>query len=1134
MFRGNSCFLYHSRLCPAREGRRSHDRAHRDRLVALFSTGLACVLIATAVFRAQAAPLDLSQLPPPAARTIDFTHDIQPLFSSACLKCHGAENPKSGFALTSKARLLQGGDRGVDVVPGDSAKSPLVHFIARLVEDMEMPPTGKGAALSSEQIGLVRAWIDQGAVWPESAVVRSTNATIHEIATERPHWALQPIMRPALPLVTPSEWGRNPIDRFILARLEATKLTPSTEADPLTLVRRLYFTLIGLPPAPEEIARFLADDSGLAYENLVDRLLASPHYGERWARHWLDVVRFAESHGFEMNAERPNAWPYRDYVIRAFNDDKPYDQFVIEQLAGDAVGADEATGFLVGGAYDAVKSPDINLTSQQRMDELHDMVATTGSAFLGLTVGCARCHNHKFDPISQQDYYAMQAVFAGVQHGERVRRPVDYSERMAQAKDERETLARLQLQLLSFAPVAQPLRGSAGRGQVPQAKLNIEEFEPLLAKAVRFTVYHTADGAEPCLDELEVFGVAAPDRNLALASPAVKLSASGTYPDSALHKLEHLNDGRYGNARSWISNERGRGWVEIDLAEPAQIHRVLWGRDREGGYKDRLSTVYSIEVLSESNTWHQVAGQAPRRPAVNSRQNVDRFPPVQARFVRFNILATTGAEPALDELEVYSTESPPRNLALATLGAKATTSGTFSGSPFHTLEHLNDGQFGNAHSWVSDHSGKGWVQLEFPELVRIDRVVWGRDRDGQFTDRLATEYQIETALTPGDWQVVANERDRESYQVGAEPVLVLATTGLSSVETNQLNRLLADKRSSEQRLKALTSFPMLYAGRFEQPGPTYRLQRGEPLQKREQIAPGGLQRVTPELTLPAETPEQQRRLALARWLTDSNNPLTARVLVNRLWQHHFGQGLVSTPSDFGRMGGAPSHPDLLDWLASEFRDSGWSIKHVQRLIVLSATYRQASTPRSNALAADASARLLWRFPPRRLEAEPVRDTILAVSGVLDLRMGGRGFDLFEPNDNYVKVYTPKHSFGPGEWRRMVYLAKPRMRLDDTFGAFDCPDAGQAAPRRMASTTPLQALSFLNSPFMTQQAELFADRVRREAGAIVESEVERAFLLAFGRRPSALESASAVALAQKDGLKTLCRALLNANEFIYVF
>jgi hypothetical protein len=776
-----------------------------------------------------------------------------------------------------------------------------------------MPPTGE--RLTPEQITRLRLWIDQGARWPQTA---------SHASSPKDHWAFQPVSRPALPAVVTTSWVRNGVDAFVLARLEQAGLEPSPEGDRATLLRRLKLDLLGLPPTPEEVEAFVADRDERAYEKLVERYLASPHYGERWARHWLDVVRFAESDGFETNQPRLNAWPYRDYVIRCLNEDRPYDRFITEQLAGDALGEDAATGFLVGGTCDKVKSPEVALTAQQRADELHDMLSTTASTFLGLTAGCARCHNHKFDPISQLDYYGLKAVFAGVEHGER-----------------------------------------------------------------------------------------------ALVKPQAGID--------------------------------------------------------------------------------QVAG---KRPAVNRKLNVEKFAPVEAKYVRLTIHATSDNEPCIDELEVFTAGPNPRNVALASNGTRATASSTLPGYAIHKLEHINDGQYGNGRSWISNERGKGWVQLELPDKVLIERIVWSRDREepGKYNDRLPTRYVFEVAVRPGDWHVVASSDDRLPYRT-------------------QGNR---------------PPGQMVYGGKFTAPEVTYRLHRGDPLQKREVVAPAVLAEIGPRLELELDAPEQHRRLALARWITDPRHPLTARVLCNRVWHYHFGQGLVRTPSDFGHNGDRPSHPELLDWLAGALVDSDWRLKPLHRLIVLSSTYRQASSGSAKGLAADAGARLLWRYPPRRLEAEPVRDAILSVSGKLDLRMGGPGFDLFEPNSNYVKVYMPKKVFGPEEWRRMVYQSKPRMQLDDTFGPFDCPDAGQITPRRTSSTTALQALNLLNSRFLIQQADFFAERLRQEAGDEPAAQVKRAFWLAFQRPATEEELAAGMRLVQDHGLPALCRALFNANEFLYVF
>jgi hypothetical protein len=811
-------------------------------------------------------------------------------------------------------------------------------------------------------------------------VALQSGIAIADDAAAKDHWAFRPVTRPSVPGPA-SSWARTPIDQFILTRLAKQGLRPSPQADRATLIRRLKFDLHGLPPTPEEIDAFVNDPAPDAYERLVERYLAAPQFGERWARHWLDVVRFAESHGFEMNQPRPNAWPYRDYVIRAFNEDRPYDWFVREQLAGDALDVDEATGFLVAGPWDQVKSPDPALTAQQRADELHDVVSTTGSTFLALTVGCARCHNHKFDPVSQKDYFGLVAVFAGVQHGERALRSSDGDRRREEADELRRQVAAVGAELQGLEPLAQP-KGPAGR-----------------------------------------------------------------------------------------------------------------------------------------------------RPQVNARLNVERFAPVTAKYVRFVVESTNNLEPCLDELEVFTSGPDPRNVALSSAGGKATSSGDFSAAPaIHRLEHINDGRYGNGRSWISNAVGRGWVQVELKEPAVIDRVVWARDREGVYADRLPTRYRVEVATEPGAWAVVASSDDRLAFGSGETTV----PAGLGEADRATWRRLIARRADLERRLAELERSGLVYAGRFTKPEPTHRLQRGDATQPREVVAPAALSEFGPPLKLADDAPEQQRRLALAKWVADPGHPLTARVMVNRLWQYHFGQGIVATPSDFGLNGGKPSHPDLLDWLADDFVAHGWGLKHVHRLIVLSATYRQASAGRADGLAADAQDRLLWRYPPRRLEAEPLRDAALAVSGNLDLRMGGPGFDLFEPNTNYVKVYTPKKEFGPAEWRRMVYQNKPRMQLDDTFGPFDCPDAGQIAPKRNTSTTALQALALLNGRFLMQQAAFFARRLRQEAGDDPAAQARRGFRLAFGREPTEEELSAAARVVRAQGTAAFCRALLNANEFLYVY
>ncbi|MBI2433123.1 MAG: PSD1 domain-containing protein [Candidatus Hydrogenedentes bacterium] len=909
------------------------------------------------------------------------------ILEANCVKCHGPNTQKSGLRLDSLANALLGGKGGPALAPGQPDDSPLVRAVKYEDDVLRMPPSRK---LSDAEVAALEAWVRAGAPWP-GATLEATRAEADlllekRIASDEKLWALRPVLQPAVPPADAAQCA-NATDAFVLAKLAAKGLASSLPADRRTLIRRLYLDVLGLS----------------AYEKLVDGVLASPHYGERWARHWLDVVRFAETNGFETNTPRNNAWPYRDYVIQSLNEDKPYTQFIREQLAGDALGMDAATGFLVGGPWDEVKSPDIVLTKNQRDAELHDMVSTIGSAFLGLTVGCAKCHNHKFDPISMRDYYGLRAMVEGVEHGERELRPPDAEERLAKAKIAEGELAQIERKLAQFLP-------EAGVDGVTVAVLAVGKDEK---------------------DQKDV--------------------------------------------------------------------------------KDGRST----------------AGRA----AVQAEKNVERFPALKARYVRFTIFATSDIEPCIDELEVWNAGDSAENVALAERGAKASASSEIADNEKHKTVHLNDGNYGNDHSWIPAKPVPAWVEIELREAQFIDTIVWGRDREGKFKDRLPLRYALEVAESPAKWQLVATSWDRRPYEKDTKSADPYTASTLE--QKNALEQLLKQRDDAQARIKDLTSFPRIYAGRFKQPEATHLLYRGDPMQERQAVAPAGPRYVRPALAVDPATPEGERRKSLGDWLASEQNPLTARVLVNRIWQHHFGRGIVATPSDFGAMGARPTHPELLDWLAAEFMANGWHMKPIHRLILLSNTYRQSSAPRAECLAADANCEWLWRFPPRRLEAEPIRDSILAVSGVLDPRMGGPGYHVFEPNDNYVRVYTPKTAFAADEWRRMVYQYKPRSQQDVTFGIFDCPDGGQTAPRRNTSTTPLQALNLLNSPFMLQQSELFAHRVKQEAGDDLDTKIQRAFALAFSRVPDAVELHASNQLIQDHGLSVLCRALYNASEFLYL-
>ncbi len=1057
---------------------------------------------------------------------VDFVREVRPIFQEHCYECHGEKKQKSGLRLDIKAAALKGGDNHAPaIIAGKAKESPLIRLVTSKAADTRMPPKGEG--LSAAEIATLSRWIEEGASWPEGV-------DLAKVEDPRAHWSFQPVSRPAPPGTKNRRWPRNDLDRFILARLEQEGLKPAPEADRVTWLRRVSFDLTGLPPTPEQVTALVKDRRPDAFAQAVEELLASPRYGERWAQHWLDVVRYADTHGFEVNTERPNAWPYRDYVIEAFNQDTPYDRFIREQIAGDAWEKDAATGFLVTASVllsGQIGADDVS-KRLARQDALDEIVVNTGQTFLGLSVGCARCHDHKFDPISARDYYSMQAFFAGVEYEDRELRTPEARAQRREVEALKQRVAEVDRELAQFEPLA---RAGSTPIKPTNPRLNEETFPPLAAKYVRFTIHdanlHPTLGLiEPCVDELEIFSDEATPRNVALASHGTKVTASGSRT-SDLHRLEHINDGQYGNGHSWMADEAGRGWVLFELPAAVRIGKISWGRDREGNFTDRLATAYTLEAGPSLDAMTPLVSVLPPRPAVNAAMNTDRFAPVKARRLRFTIKETNNLEPCVDEIEVFDTEA--RNVALASAGTKVTSSGDTVVADRHELRQINDGQYGNSRSWMSNEKGRGWAVLEFPAEHVIERVVWGRDREGKFTDRLATNYVIEIADAAGEWRSVADSTDRRAFGPGenkARPA-AFSTAGLRAEEAKKADALVAERKTLEAKIAAAAVGQMAFAGKFRKPDDIFLLNRGDPEQPKAEVTPAVLS-VVGTMQLSKDAAEQQRRLALADWIARPENPLTARVMVNRIWQGHFGTGLVATSSDFGRNGARPSHPELLDWLASEFVRSGWSVKQMHRLIVLSATYRQSARLDPAAAARDADVRLLWCFPSRRLESEPIRDAMLAVSGQLNLKMGGRGFDLFN-NRGGLSGFNPVESFKGEGLRRMIYAHKVRREREAVFGAFDCPDAGQSTARRRESTTPIQALNLFNSRFTLEQADAFAVRVKADVGDDLTKQIRRAYQLALSRNPSSAELADTKTVVSAHGLPTLCRALFNSNEFLFV-
>lgn len=1036
---------------------------------------------------------------------IDFEESIEPILRERCWDCHGQEVQESQFRLDRLTTLLKGGDSGEPaVVPGKPNESFLLKLIRHEEPGLEMPP---GESLSKSEIQLIETWIAEGAKTP--AAYGSAKADV-----DLSHWAFQPVQRDT----------SGSIDGYIHRKLDQAGLRISDQADKRVLIRRLYLVMLGIPPTPAEVDAFVNDQRPNAWDELVETVLASPRYGERWATYWLDLVRFGETHGFETNRERPNAWRFRDWVIESFNTDKPYDQFIREQLAGDALGEDIGTGYLVAGPYDLVKGQDPKLRQMQRMNELDDMINTTGTAFLGLTTGCARCHNHKFDPISQRDYYALQAVFAGVSHGDRAL-PLSQSNQQEIAQLDVE-IAQLKAGLKKFlrsdARAVIALDESAAiHAEMPRGTAEKSEVLPQDLGDRTYTWWNNKPGEQILAYRPQVAGEyrvwLSWGAGYASHSPDAKYQIKST---AGLRELATVNQqlpasgtGEVNSVARW-SRLYDAGVHQFEKADEIVLI---------GGQQGTAITADVVVLQSVDDS------QPPRRRLpVNSKVNEERFAPRMARFVRFSILKTTGGEGCLDELEIYSAG---RNVALASEGARATSSGNFV-HPKHKIEHINDGQHGNDRSWIVSSKAGGWVQIEFPQPVEIDRIVWGRDRKEQYRDRLPIDYRIESALDPEEWSLVATSDDRLPYGSNPDQHSEYQFDAHPAAEADEGHARLKRLEQVQKKRDQVAKQPVAYAGNFSQPGPTHRLYRGEPDAKREQVGPGAIEVFT-TLDLAADSPEQKRRLALANWIASKENRLTARVIVNRLWQFHFGTGIVDTPSDFGRNGARPSHPELLDWLAVELMENGWSLKHIHRQILTSQTWMQNNRPRAEALQVDAGSRLLWRFPPRRLEAEGIRDSILSVTGVLNCdQMGGPGFSPFQVDLENVRHYHAKEEFGPEDWRRMIYMTKVRQEREQVFGVFDCPDASMVVPKRSRSTTPLQALNLLNSHFVMQQAELFSQRLEREASS-VEKQVELAWQLCFQRSPDNVEVQQSLEFIQQQGIVQFSRALLNTNEFVFI-
>ena len=984
-----------------------------------------------------------------------------------CLQCHGPATQMGELDLSSRESALKGGTRGPALAPSDPAGSLL---LSRVAAD-EMPP---GSPLSNRDRETLREWIASGAAWPERIEERRAGAD---------WWSLQPLGDPPPPglAAAAGEWTESPVDRWVLARVEQAGLRPAPEASRRDLIRRVSFALTGLPPEPEEVAAFEGDDSPGAYGRLLDRLLASPQYGERWARHWLDLVRFAESEGFERDLPRYHAWPYRDYVIRSFNSDKSYLEFAREQMAGDVMepatrDSVVATTMLTLGPVDAV-----GLTSaipQERAsireDMLEEMLGTVTQTFLGLTVNCARCHDHKFDPIPQEEYYRMKSAFQAVW------------------------------------PPTRP---------VPDRGLDVlfPYGSPLLPPAELRSLQTRRDGLERRIEaagaELgELYRNARPQHSFDGAPvPLARwtFETDGRADFAPLHlRLVGLAETSGGKLRrKAVPEDAPKDELAEEDGPDSGPGFGVSGTIREGIRAKTLEAWLDVQAVPENaHTVMEIRGLSGYRGA--SVDGIRFVPGDNPRWENFSVGSFRSAD----------TGGPPENLepgarvhlAIAYDADGTITvfrNGTVYGEPYKPDAGVPAGQL------QVYRAGDSLVRFPASEDLHV--------AEARLYDVALSASQVGASFRRGIREF--------------PPADLLAR--LNAADSRRVAELKERLKDLRKQMESIPQPDLAHGAVIRGVEPTYVLIRGSVDQRGKKVGPAGLSCISglpAELDVAPGASEGARRKAMAEWIANPRNPLFARVIVNRLWQQHFGRGIVDNPSDFGYNGGLPSHPELLDWLASDLVRNNWSLKRLHKRILLSRTYRQSSRFDEAAASTDADNRLLWRFTPRRLDAEAVRDGMLAVSGDLNRSVHGESFRPFNYGEKRgsLKRYVLTSEDIPAMRRRTVYRMNVITGGDPMLESLDCPLPSVKAPRRRSTTTALQALSLMNNAFVQQRARGFARRLQEEA-ASPDGRIKRAFALAFGRAPDAREMDSSRPLVQRHGLDALCWGILNASEFLYV-
>jgi mono/diheme cytochrome c family protein len=955
-----------------------------------------------------------------------FEAKVLPVLKARCYECHSHEKKmKGGLTLDSKSGWEDGGDSGPAIVVGKPEESLLIRMVRWSDDEHQMPPKEK---LPLAEIASLEEWVKRGATDPRVLVKARPNAT--------DWWSLKPLVKPALPVIAGAT-VEHPVDRFILARLAERKLTPSAETDRRTLIRRVYFDLHGLPPSPAGVEAFEKDSDPQAYEHLVDRLLASPRYGERWARHWLDTIHFAETHGCGHDLPRDHAWRFRDYVIESLNNDKPWPRFVREQLAADRLFPEEprliaALGFLGAGVFDhsAYQTAPTNFDYLDR----DDLVTQTMAAFTSTTANCARCHAHKFDPITQEDYYALQSVFAGVIEGDI---PFDEDTKIAPQRRRWQSLltaAEAQDKNVLLAAENEALVAEWEKHQGPAVKWTTLGYESFIS---------TEGATLSRSGEVIISGGVKPEKD--------------TYVITATASLASITA------------------LRLDVIADKSLPKDGPGRQDNGNL-----TVSEFEA--------QVFDSGAASPAKL------KFSRATADFNQ----ASYGAMEAIDG-----------------------KSGT--GWGIHPA-------VGQSHHAVFELAAPLTLKSGAKLTISLKQLAPQSHLVGRFklsaTDEPAARISVMPALASAALAVPAGKRtESQRLALAAHAVRLRAADEMQKLPAPAL--VYAAGKKADVLLAVSKGTPTTVA----KPKVVHLLKRGDFDKPLDAIASGSLSAVK---TLPARFTqahagdESERRAALADWIADDKNPLTWRSIANRVWHYHFGRGICDTPSDFGRMGGLPSHPELLDWLACELRDSGGSLKHLHRLILTSAAYRQSSEHRDDAAKLDGDNRLLWRMNRLRLDADSYRDFVLAAADKLDLTVGGpseRQFITGPPvqltptldYDAYDWSALPKH-------RRSIYRFVWRGVPDPFMDTLDFPDLGLLAPSRSFSASSLQSLALYNNSFVLHFSSEMGKQITTPAEAV------RRILL---REPTADELSGFNAYAQKNGLAALCRVLINSNEFLFV-